>query len=218
MWLLHLWEALSTASRISRTALAGYGALLRDLCVVAGPLGASRFVAVSQTHRELQSLQAVAPSGAVRDRRMRLGDGWSARSLVSLAAQSINPPLRHRSPQTAEGVRGSPGWAHGRPSGTLPFRNALSKFSLTISEGGADQALSGRDNQISPLAHGPPAAPLHEPNSAQLSQHLQLAVASYAAKNARVTRDSPQKRRLSHLSRQTPRSPYFSTRPPRRRC
>ena len=54
--------------------------------------------------------------------------------------------------------------------------------SLTISEGGADQALSGRDNQISPLEHGPPAAPLHEPNSAQLSQHLQLAVASYAAK------------------------------------
>ena len=58
--------------------------------------------------------------------------------------------------------------------------------SLTISEGGADQALSGRDNQICLLVYGPPAAPLHEPNSAQLSQHLQLAVASVAASNDAV--------------------------------
>ena len=167
-----------------------------------GPLGAEHDGRLCSPSRRSRR-HRVAPHQERSGRVMRLGDGWSARSLVSLAAQSINPPLRHRSPQTAEGVRGSPGWAHGRPSGTLPFRNALSKFSLTISEGGADQALSGRDNQISPLAHGPPAAPLHGPNSAQLSQHLQLAVASYAAKNARVTRDSPQKRRLSHLSRQT---------------
>ena len=60
---------------------------------------------------------------------MRLRHGWSVQLLVSLAAQLINPPWRHRSPQTAEGVQGSRGWAHGRPSATLTWRSALSKFS-----------------------------------------------------------------------------------------
>ena len=86
---------------------------------------------LAAAHRELE-LSAAAPSGAVQEGRMRLRDDWNVPLLVSLAAQSINPPWRHRSPQTAEGVRGSPGCAHGRPSGTLPWRNISLSFLLEL--------------------------------------------------------------------------------------
>ena len=65
------------------------------------------------------------PSGA-----SHASPGHLERSLLVLLAKfcGLVHIIRHRSPQTAEGVQGSPGRAHGRPPGTLPCRNALSIF------------------------------------------------------------------------------------------
>ena len=127
----YLCEALSGATKNTRTASTGYRALLRVLCVVAGPLGASRFAAVSQAaHRD--SRQAAVAPHQERSRRVACVSGIAvaASLLVSAASFVASPSSPPQIARRLKGSGGSPRTAHGRPSGTVAWRNAPSSFPL----------------------------------------------------------------------------------------
>ena len=105
---------------------------------------------------------------------MRLRQGWSVRLLVSLAAQSITATDRQR---RLQGSGGSPRTAHGRPSGTVAWRNVRSSFPPTYStDVCVDIGIEPAPTAI--ILYGPQAALLHKPSSAQPLSTFSLQVAS----------------------------------------
>ena len=102
----YLCEALSGATKSLRTASTGYRALLRVFCVVAGPLGASRFAAVSQQPIESSAGRSHIRSGPGGS---YASPGGVERSPVALVAILVAARYTRRAwcmkPQTAEGVR-----------------------------------------------------------------------------------------------------------------
>ena len=151
------------------THLCDYGELRPVPAVAVSRFGAAR----RPSHKQpIESARQRPPP------RIRSGPGGSyasparlKRSVGSLFVSLDNP---HRSPQTAEGVQGSPGRTHGRPSGTPPCRNARNALGSFSDEPLASTKSNASATAI--IAYGPQAAPLHSPNIPKLSKHLQLAV------------------------------------------